>query len=192
MTGKIKEINVLIEPIKQMEEQYISMQAEMTEANKEITRLKKELAQSPSFEKTKELSILEDSYKKYGAMCQELAEKINQAKTDVTDQLKRIANRIVCNKVSDDFKEKREETTLLIHEAARTILTASQELNEFRQTAIEQAINEVEEQTNISRYFDSSNTERYPNFSHSSSVTDPKMLSQPFKDCLENIEDHYI
>lgn len=192
MSEKYKEINSIIEPIQIMETRYVSMRQEMAEAKKEIDQLKNELKSEPSFAKTKELSILEDSYNRYDSMCIELFNSIDNAKKESTPKLKSLANKIVLTEVENGLSEKNKESIETIHVAAKLILDTASELVEHQWALSEEATDKLESETKIGSYLHASNTERYPDYSRLSSQAQPKLLTNAFKGMLENIEKNYI
>lgn len=192
MSEKYKEINSIIEPIKIMEARYFSMQQEMVAAKKEIDQLKNELKSEPSFAKTKELSILEDSYNRYESMCKELFNQIDTAKKESTPKLKSLANRIVVAEMESELETKNKEAVERVHAAAKMILNTASGLVEHQWALSENVTEQLEEATNIREYFHSSSVEKYPDYSQLSVAAQPKLLVNAFKDMLENIEKNYI
>lgn len=192
MSEKYKEINSIIEPIQIMETRYFSMQQEMVEAKKEIDQLKNELKSEPSFAKTKELSILEDSYNRYDSMCKELFSQIDNVKKESTPKLKSLANKIVLTELEESLKIENKEAVERVHASAKMILDTANNLVKLQWDLAEKATDNLESETKIGSYLHASNTERYPDYSHLSSQAQPKILTKALKAMLENIEKNYI
>lgn len=191
MADNYKKINEITESIKLMQQQYHSMRQEMSEAQKEIDALNKELEISPSFGKTKELSVLEDGYLKYKKMCEALHEKITAEKANKSEELSRLTREIILSQVKHNFDEKQNEVTNKIYESAKLILAAAVEVYDYKETAIAQAVEEIESKTGISQYlYEGESTNAVG--AECARELEAKVLTMPARDMLENIEKNYI